>query len=66
MNLVKGVCLGAILTFVVAYVFGSAHSTAGYLYVFPQTIYGVRIFWSWTLFFAASALSFALISMTPD
>lgn len=65
MDMVKGVILGAILTLVVCYVFGSMHSTAGYLNVFSQTIHGVRIFWSWMLFVAASGLCWALLSMTP-
>jgi len=65
MDMFKGIALGVILTLVVCYVFGSMHSTAGYLNVFPQTIYGVRIFWSWMLFFASSGLSWALLAMSP-
>lgn len=65
-TLFKAVPVGAFLTLVVALFIGSAGSAGGALEVFGFTVEGQRLYWSWSLFLAATGLSWALLAMMGD
>ncbi|MFW2349582.1 hypothetical protein [Qipengyuania sp.] len=61
MELVKAAPLGAILTFIVALAIGSQGSRGGQLAIFRAEIYQYDVWWSWPLFFAATALAWGIM-----
>lgn len=63
---VKAIPVGAFLTLVVALFIGSAGSAGGVLEVFGFTLEGHRLYWSWSLFCAATGLVWALLAMMGD
>ncbi|MFM6933493.1 MAG: hypothetical protein ACKOUT_14765 [Novosphingobium sp.] len=65
MDFFKALIPGTILTLVVCGIFGSARTKAGYLNVTHEMIQGYGFYWSWTLFVAATLLSWAIIAMSP-
>ena len=64
--LFKAIPRGVLLTLVVTLFIGTSGSTAGVLEVFGFTVEGMRLYWSWTLFCAATALAWALMLMLGD
>ncbi len=66
MDFVKALIPGTLLTLLVSGIMGSNRSKGGYLYIFHQTASNdISFYWSWTLFIAATGLSWALFAMTP-
>ena len=65
MDFFKGLIPGTILTLVVAGILGVNHSKGGVLSVFHQTLHDFSFYWSWSLFIAATLLSWALFAMSP-
>jgi hypothetical protein len=59
----KAVALGIILTLVVAYIIGSAGSSAGILNVRGVTVNDIHFFWSWGLFLVGTGISFGILWM---
>ncbi len=64
--LFKAIPLGAFLTLAVALAIGSAGSAGGVLEVFGFMVEGQRLYWSWSMFLAATGLSWALLAMMGD
>ncbi len=61
----KALVPGTILTLVASAIIGSNGSKGGFLMIFPQTIQGTTIYWSWPMFIAGTLLAWALMAMTP-
>jgi hypothetical protein len=59
----KAAVLGIILTMVVAYVIGSAGSSAGMLNVRGVTVNEIHFYWSWALFLIGTGISFGILLM---
>lgn len=59
----KAAPLGAILTFVVALLIGTQGSKGGWLAIYRAEIYQYDIWWSWPLFFAATALAWGIMML---
>jgi hypothetical protein len=66
MSLVKAIVLGVVLTWIVSIVLGSNHSTGGYLSIHLMHVAGYDIHWSWPLFFIATGLAWAILTMMPS
>lgn len=60
--LFKALFPAALLTWLVAMFIGSGGSSGGFLYVHMLVIEGTRIFWSWPLFTAGTALGWFVFS----
>lgn len=64
--LFKAIPLSVSLTLVVTLFIGTSGSPAGVLEVFGFTVEGTRLYWSWTLFCAATALAWTVMLMRDD
>lgn len=63
MEVVKGILVGIVLTFVVCLVIGSQGTTAGYLYIHQLPILDYKVWWSWPLFVVSSGVASAIALM---
>lgn len=63
MEMVKGLLLGAVLTYVVSLVIGSQRSAGGFLRIHDIGMGDVHIWWSWPLFLAAGGISWGILTM---
>jgi hypothetical protein len=63
MEAVKGLLLGAVLTFVVALVIGSQGSSGGFLNIHQLHLGDVRLWWSWSLFLVSGGGAWAILAM---
>jgi len=63
MTFLKGLIPGFLLTWVVSLIIGSNGSQGGMLSIQHTYIEGHSFYWSWPLFIAAPALSWALFAM---
>lgn len=73
MKLIKGMLLGAVLTWAFCLVVGSQGSAGGFLYIHPveieasklhfEHVHNFTYYWSWPLFFAGSGLAWAILLM---
>lgn len=62
-SLLKGVLLGAILTFVVSALIHAGGSAGGFLNIRELQISGHYVAWSWPLFIASSGLAFGILKL---
>ena len=60
MDLLKAMALAALLTGCVAVVIGSQGTSAGQLAIYSLSVSGVKLYWSWPLFFCGTGLSWGL------
>lgn len=63
MSFIKGLFPGAILTWLISLILGSNHTKGGFLDIFRTDIAGMDFYWSWPLFVAATAISWAIFWM---
>lgn len=63
MDMVKGLLLGAVLTYAVSLVIGSQGSTGGFLRIHDIGVGTVHVWWSWPLFLAAGGISWGILTM---
>lgn len=61
--LFKALIPGALLTWIVATLIGSTGSTGGMLDIFHFAVRHHQVYWSWSLFLAATGLSWAILWM---
>lgn len=66
MSLVKAIVLGGLLTWIVSMVLGSNHSRGGFLSVHLMAVQNYDVYWSWPLFFIATGLAWAILTMMPS
>ena len=64
MDMLKALCLGALVAGTIAVVLGSQGSNGGPLAVEAYQMTGKTVYWSWPLFFAGSGLFFGLFSLS--
>lgn len=57
MEVVKGILVGIVLTFVVALVIGSQGSTGSFLYIHQLPVLEYKVWWSWPLFLVSSGVA---------
>ena len=73
MSAIKGMLLGAVLTFAFCLVLGSQGSSGGFLYIFPvdvpaskmdvTSLHDFTFYWSWPLFIASSLGIWGILAM---
>ena len=62
-SLIKGVLLGAILTFVVSAAIHAGGSAGGFLNIREILVASHYMAWSWPLFIASSGLAFGILKL---
>lgn len=63
LSFIKAIPFGIFLSWILSLFMGNGGTTGGVLAVHRMHIYDVSFFWSWPLFFAGLALTWALLLM---